>query len=123
MKVKFLDVIQMGTHLFKSGEVGEFSHQTAEELIKKGLAVLEGGIESGENPADPPPQASTGSKGGRGGKGKNSTPPKDESGTGGNENNGSENESNNSNDETEKSDDESKSDKNTQATNEDAKPE
>ena len=35
MKVKFLDVIQMGTHLYKSGETGEFSDQTAEELIKK----------------------------------------------------------------------------------------
>ncbi|WP_198077808.1 hypothetical protein [Acinetobacter calcoaceticus] len=120
MKVKFLDVILMGTHLYKSGEVGEFSNQTAEELIKKGLAVLYDGNESAENPAGPLPQAS---KGGKGGKGKNSTLPKDENGAGGNENNGSEDGSNNSTDETNNSDDKTKSDENAQTTNEDAKPE
>lgn len=109
MKVKFLDVIQMGTHLYKSGETGEFSSQTAEELIKKGLAVLDDGNESAENTAGPQAQATKGGKGAKGGKGKNSTPPKDENGAGGNENNGS--------------DDETKSDENAQTTNEDSKPE
>lgn len=107
MKVKFLDVIQMGTHLYKSGEVGEFSSQTAEELIKKGLAVLDDGNESGENPEDPPAQASKGGKGSKGAKGKNSTPPKDENATDGND--GSEGET--------------KSADNTQITNEDTQPE
>lgn len=116
MKVKFLDVIQMGTHLYKSGESGEFSDQTAEELIKKGLAVLDDGNESTENTAGPQAQASKGGKGTKGGKGKNSTPPKDENGAGGNENNGSD-------DETKNSDDETKSDENAQTTNEDSKPE
>ncbi|ALJ86736.1 hypothetical protein [Acinetobacter baumannii] len=109
MKVKFLDVIQMGTHLYKSGETGEFSDQTAEELIKKGLAVLDDGNESAENTAGPQAQETKGGKGAKGGKGKNSTPPKDENGAGGNENNGS--------------DDETKSDENAQTTNEDSKPE
>ncbi|MDV8151919.1 hypothetical protein R5L37_09100 [Acinetobacter pittii] len=109
MKVKFLDVIQMGTHLFKSGEVGEFSSQTAEELIKKGLAVLDDGNESSENTAGLIPQANKGGKGAKGGKGKNSTPPKDENGAGGNKDNGS--------------DDEAKSDENAQNANEDEKPE
>lgn len=115
MKVKFLDVIQMGTHLYKSGESGEFSDQTAEELIKKGLAVLDGDNKSVQDPADPP-QTSKGGKGGKGGKGKNTAPPKDENTAGGNENNGSD-------DETKNSDDETKSDENTQTTNEDEKPE
>lgn len=122
MKVKFLDVIQMGTHLYKSGESDEFSDQTAEELIKKGLAVLDGDNKSAQDPAEPP-QTSKGSKGGKGGKGKNTAPPKDENGAGGNENNGSEDGSNNSTDETNNSDDETKSDENAQTTNEDAKPE
>ncbi len=111
MKVKFLDVIQMGTHLYKSGETGEFSDQTAEELIKKGLAVLDCDNKSAQDPADPPQtnKGGKGSKGGKGGKGNNTAPPKDENGLDGNENNGS--------------DDETNSDENTQATNEDAKPE
>lgn len=108
MKVKFLDVIQMGTHLYKSGETGEFSDQTAEELIKKGLAVLDCDNKSAQDPADPP-QTNKGGKGSKGGKGNNTAPPKDENGLDGNENNGS--------------DDETNSDENTQATNEDAKPE
>ncbi|PPC16991.1 hypothetical protein AbaHC9436_15830 [Acinetobacter baumannii] len=107
MKVKFLDVIQMGTHLYKSGEVGEFSSQTAEELIKKGLAVLDGDNETGENSEDSPPQASKGGKGSKGAKGKNQAPPKDENATDGNDG----------------SEDETKSDDNTQTTNEDVKPE
>ncbi|MEG8264994.1 hypothetical protein MKR65_17195 [Acinetobacter baumannii] len=73
MKVKFLDVIQMGTHLYKSGEVGEFSSQTAEELIKKGLAVLDDGTETAGTTPDQKPKTG---KGGKGSKGKNAEPPK-----------------------------------------------
>lgn len=113
MKVKFLDVIQMGTHLFKSGEVGEFSHQTAEELIKKGLAVLEDGNESIET--DPEQKPKTG-KGGKGGKGKNAEPPKEEKGANGDETKGSDAGSNSS-------EDVKKSDENTQTPNEETKPE
>lgn len=113
MKVKFLDVIQMGTHLYKSGEVGEFSSQTAEELIKKGLAVLDDGIETAGTTPDQKPKTG---KGGKGSKGKNAEPPKNENGADGEENKGSGVESNGS-------EDENKSDENTQTPSEDTKPE
>ncbi|EHU3215972.1 hypothetical protein AYB08_RS20180 [Acinetobacter baumannii] len=113
MKVKFLDVIQMGTHLYKSGEVGEFSSQTAEELIKKGLAVLDDGTETAGTTPDQKPKTG---KGGKGSKGKNAEPPKNENGADGEENKGSGVESNGS-------EDENKSDENTQTPSEDTKPE
>ncbi|CAA3810982.1 TPA: hypothetical protein OXO77_001885 [Acinetobacter baumannii] len=120
MKVKFLDVIQMGTHLYKSGEVGEFSSQTAEELIKKGLAVLDDGTETAGTTPDQKPKTG---KGGKGSKGKNAVPPKNENGADGEENKGSGVEANDSTNETNGSEDENKSDKNTQTPTEDTKPE
>lgn len=49
MKVKFLDVVHVTNKLYKGGDIGEFSDLTAEELIKKGLAVPAGddAVESG----------------------------------------------------------------------------
>lgn len=120
MKVKFLDVIQMGTHLFKAGEVGEFSNQTADELIKKGLAVLDDGTEPTVTTSDQKPKTG---KGGKGGKGKNTEPPKQESGADGDESKGLEVGSNNSTNETNGSEDENNSDENNQTPNEDTKPE
>lgn len=120
MKVKFLDVIQMGAHLYKTDEVGEFSNQTAEELIKKGLAVLDDGTESTETTPDQKPKTGIGKKGG---KGKNAEPPKQENGAEGDENKGSDVGSNNSTNETNGSEDEKNSDENTQTPSEDTKPE
>lgn len=120
MKVKFLDVIQMGTHLYKSGEVGEFSNQTAEELIKKGLAVLDVGTEPTGTTPDQKPKTG---KGGKGGKGKNAEPPKNESGTEGEESKDSGVEANDSTNEINGSEDDIKSDENTQTPIKDTKPE
>lgn len=120
MKVKIIDVLHINNKLYTAGEIGEFPVLTAEELIKKGLAVLDDGTATTATTPDQKPKTG---KGGKGGKGKNTEPPKQEIGADGDENNGSEVESNNSTNETNDSEDENNSDENTQTPNEDTKPE
>lgn len=120
MKVKIIDVLHINNKLYTAGEIGEFPVLTAEELIKKGLAVLDDGTESTETTPDQKPKTGNGRNGG---KGKNAEPPKQENGAEGDENKGSDVGSNNSTNETNGSEDENKSDENNQTPNEDTKPE
>lgn len=120
MKVKIIDVLHVNNKLYKAGEIGDFPDLTAEELIKKGLAVLDDGTETAGTTPDQKPKTG---KGGKGSKGKNAEPPKNENGADGEENKVSGVEANDSAIETNGSEDENKSDENTQTPSEDTKPE